>query len=160
MKTIIIVAMTPDRLIGKDGRLPWRLPEDLKFFKRTTTGYAAIMGRKTHESIGRPLPNRRNIVMTRSADYRAEGAEVVGSLEEALERCRNRGEEKAFVIGGAQVYRLALPIADELIITRVDGPDLTGDTYFPEWTASDWISKGPTDRSYPAATRFCTAAAD
>ncbi len=169
MKTIIIVAMTPDRLIGANGAIPWHESADLRHFKRTTTGHAVIMGRKTHESIGRPLPNRRNIVITRNRDYappgdaekskrqkveksksarideeasggaeRCEPLTVVHSLDEALDLCRRRGERLAFVIGGAEVYRAALPLADEMIVTHVDRDDLHGDTYFPQWCNDDW----------------------
>ena len=169
MKTIIIVAMTPDRLIGANGAIPWHEPADLRHFKRTTTGHAVIMGRKTHDSIGRPLPNRRNIVVTRNHDYappddaekskrpiveksklgriheeasgggeRCRLVTVVHSLDEALDLCRRRGERLAFVIGGAEVYRAALPLADEMIVTHVDRVDLSGDTHFPPWCDDDW----------------------
>jgi dihydrofolate reductase len=129
----IIVAIARNGIIGctnEDGRgaLPWHLPEDLKHFKETTSGHPIIMGRKTWESLGRALPNRRNIVITRQADYRAAGAEVFGSLDEALSAVGK--ETKAFVIGGAELYRQALPLAGQLIITEVD-IHAEGDTYFP-----------------------------
>ncbi len=141
MQTIIIVAMTPDRLIGKGGALPWHEPEDLKHFKQTTMGHAIIMGRKTFDSIKRPLPGRRNIVITRGKEVGAAHSttlDVVHSLDEAIELCRSRGEEKAFIVGGAQIYEQALSIADEMIITFIEKPGLTGDTYFPQWPAADW----------------------
>ena len=145
MQTIIIVAMTPDRLIGMGGALPWHEPEDLKHFKQTTMGHAVIMGRKTFDSIKRPLPGRRNIVITRNADFSATAPansdtslDVVHSLDAALELCRQRSEEKAFIVGGAQIYEQALPLVDEMIVTYIDRPGLTGDTYFPEWRAEDW----------------------
>jgi dihydrofolate reductase len=163
MKTIIIAAMTRDRVIGREGGVPWHEPEDLRHFKRTTTGHAVIMGRKTFESISGPLPNRRNIVVTRNPDYkppepkpptpdprspivnressivnRQSSIDIVHSLDEALGLCRDRNEEKAFIVGGAQIYELALPIADEMIITRIDRDDVTGDTYFPVWYPDDW----------------------
>lgn len=158
MQTIILVAMTPDRLIGKGGALPWHEPEDLKHFKRTTTGHAVIMGRKTFDSIKRPLPGRRNIVITRNpslalpahdaaAKVGAAGEtrpttttslDVVHSLDEALELCRKRNEAKAFIVGGAQIYEMALAIADEMIVTYIQQTGLTGDTYFPPWRAEDW----------------------
>ncbi|HKQ48884.1 MAG TPA: dihydrofolate reductase [Phycisphaerae bacterium] len=147
MQTIIIVAMTPDRLIGKGGALPWHEPEDLKHFKRTTMGHAVIMGRKTYDSIGRPLPGRRNIVITRNVEtpksqkVKSEDGtslDVVHSLDEALELCRQRGEETAFIAGGAQIYEQALPVADEMIVTWIQQPGLTGDTYFPAWREEDW----------------------
>ncbi|MBN2561251.1 MAG: dihydrofolate reductase [Phycisphaerae bacterium] len=149
MKTIIIVAMTRNRVIGKDGSVPWREPEDLKHFKRTTTGHAVIMGRKTFESIGKPLPKRRNIVVTHNPSYALpaprssivsseSSIHIVHSLEEALQLCRQRNEEKAFIIGGGQTYEQALPIADEMIITQIERDDVAGDTYFPAWNDSDW----------------------
>lgn len=155
MNTIIIVAMTPDRLIGKGGALPWHEPEDLKHFKRTTMGHAVIMGRKTFDSIGRPLPGRRNIVVTRNVEASkhrkvetVEGTslDVVDSLDSALELCRRRGEETAFIVGGAQIYALALPLADEMIVTWIEQSGLTGDTWFPAWREEDWEAS-----SQPAA---------
>jgi len=135
--TAIIVAMTPSGLIGRAGQLPWHEPEDLKHFKRTTLGHAVIMGRKTYESIGRPLPGRTNIVVSKSMPP-MEGVTVVGDVESALEQCRVRGVEKAFVIGGAQLYAAALPMVDELIVTEIDRSDVTGDTYFPAWDREAW----------------------
>ena len=129
----LIVAVARNGIIGctnEDGRgaLPWHLPEDLKHFKETTSGHPIIMGRKTWESLGRPLPNRRNMVITRQRDYDAPGAEVFGGLSEALTAI---GDATAFVIGGAELYRQALPLAATLIITEV-GFDAAGDTVFPE----------------------------
>ncbi len=123
----IIVAVARNGVIGRDGELPWHLPEDLKHFKRTTTGHAIIMGRKTYESIGRPLPNRRNIVVTRStASF--EGCETAKSLEGAIELARTT-DECPFVIGGASLYAEALPLATELHLTIVDR-EVEGDTFF------------------------------
>ncbi len=166
MKLSLIVAMTADRVIGKDGRIPWRLPDDLRFFKRTTTPHAVIMGRRTFDSIGKPLPGRRNIVVSRSAaEYDATAAtprtaepdqtslDTVPSLDAALALCRARGEKTAFIIGGAQIYALALPLADELIITHVEG-DYEGDTWFPPFDASQWTDAGPADAAFPAARRY------
>lgn len=168
MQIIIIVAMTSDRLIGKEGRLPWHEPEDLKHFKRTTVGHAVIMGRRTFDSIAKPLAGRRNIVITRDQGYAPSAAkspadaprdselrsrttlDIVHSLDEAVGLCRKRGEEKAFIVGGAQIYALAMPVADELIVTTIDRPGLVGDTYFPEWDAAIWdesdISRTPSLR--------------
>ncbi len=135
----LIVAVARNGIIGctnEEGRgaLPWHLPEDLKHFKETTSGHPIIMGRKTWESLGRPLPNRRNMVITRQTDYTATGAEVFGSLPEALAAI---GEDTAYIIGGAELYRQALPLAATLIITEI-GIDAAGDTVFPEidtrWT--------------------------
>jgi dihydrofolate reductase len=144
MKIILIVAMTADRLIGKDGQIPWHEPEDLKFFKQVTTGHAIIMGRKTFDSIGRALPGRRNIVITKNAEWKAPSSvviDVVHSLDAALGLCRERKEQKAFIVGGAQIFALALPLADEMLVTFVDRADLTGDTFFPEWNPADWIEE-------------------
>jgi len=140
MKLSLIAAVARNGAIGKDNALLWRLPEDLKFFKQTTLGRPVIMGRKTFESIGRPLPGRRNIVVTRQADWRADGVEAVASLDEAL-RCV-ADVPTAFVIGGGELYRLALPQADELVLTEVDA-DFEADTFFPAWdrAAFDEISR-------------------
>ncbi|MBI5763284.1 MAG: dihydrofolate reductase [Planctomycetes bacterium] len=138
MITILIVAMTREGLIGKDGHLPWHEPEDLKHFKRATTGHAIIMGRRTWESIGRPLPDRRSIVVSRTKGYAAQGADVVDSVDAALELCRARCEEKAFVIGGAELYRAALPAVDEMMVTWIERTGLVGDTHFPTWNPAEW----------------------
>ena len=127
---ILIAAVARNGAIGKDNALLWRLPEDLKFFKRTTLGCPVIMGRKTFESIGRPLPGRRNIVITRNAAWQHEGAEVVHTLDEARERVAS--EARVFVIGGGELYAQALPQADQLILTEVDA-DFDADTFFPTW---------------------------
>jgi dihydrofolate reductase len=138
MKIILIVAMTREGLIGKDGHLPWHEPEDLKHFKRATTGHAILMGRKTFEAIGRALPDRRNIVVSRTKGYAGVGVDVVTSLDAALELCRVRNEAKAFVIGGAELYRAALPIVDEMMLTWVERDGLVGDTHFPSWNVAEW----------------------
>lgn len=124
------------RAIGKENKLVWHLPEDLKYFKTLTTGHAVIMGRKTYESIGKPLPNRTNIVVTRTATYKAEGCKVVTSLEDALKYARaltNSGASEVFVIGGADIYTQALPLADRLYLTLVDDPGEGADVFFPEY---------------------------
>ena len=134
-KLSLIVAMTPDGLIGSGGVVPWRLPDDLRRFKRLTTGHAVIMGRKTHESIGRALPNRRNIVVTRGTTAFAPGIERASSLSEALAAAR-QFDDSPFVIGGAEIYALALPLASNLEVTIVSPPretlpDSAGATFFP-----------------------------
>ena len=155
MKTIIIAAMPPNRVIGLEGRIPWHDSADLKFFRRTTTGHAVIMGRRTCESIGKTLPDRQNVVITRRSQYPApQGMEVVHSLDQALDSCRRRDQSKAFIIGGGQVYALAMPIADEMIITQIDGDDIVGDTYFPKWDQTEWQDCGPVDPSFPQAIRY------
>lgn len=123
----MIVARSRNGVIGADGQIPWRLRNDMRFFRATTEGHAIIMGRKTFESIGRPLPNRRNIVLTRDPAYTALGVTVVHSPEEALRVC----DADAFVIGGQQVYDTFLPFADELFITEVDA-EVEGETIFPD----------------------------
>ncbi len=136
MSTVcIIVAAAENNAIGKDNQLLWHLPDDLKFFKQTTSGFTVIMGRKTFESFGKPLRNRRNIIITRQGDYHAEGTETVHSLEAALEQCSEEG--RVFIIGGAEIYGQALPLTDELYLTRVHAAP-EGDTYFPEVDLSEW----------------------
>lgn len=141
MKLALICAMSENRVIGRDNDLPWHLSEDLKYFKRTTMGSCMIMGRNTWESIGRALPGRISIVITSRADYVAEGAEVVASLNAALELARRlseeRGSETAFVIGGAVLYQAALPLADTLHLTRVHA-NVEGDTFLHEFDESNW----------------------
>lgn len=131
----IIVAADQDNGIGIDNTLPWRLPEDLAHFKRLTTGHAIIMGRKTFDSIGRPLPNRRNIVVTRNADWHHDGVDAVASLEQACQLVT--GDAQAFIIGGAQIYQQALDFADEVVLTRVGG-QFQCDAHFPALPADVW----------------------
>ena len=130
----IIVATDARRGIGIDNSMPWHLPEDMAHFKRLTSGHTVIMGRKTFDSIGRPLPNRRNIVISRNAGWSRDGAERVGSLAEAIALA---GAEPAFVIGGAQIYAQALPLCTELIITEV-GAVFDCDAFFPEPDPAVW----------------------
>ena len=141
MKLALICAMSENRVIGRDNGLPWHLSEDLKYFRRTTMGNCMIMGRNTWESIGRALPGRTSIVITSNADYQAEGAEVVGSLQQAIERAEAVSKEadstQAFVIGGAVLYQAALPLADTLHLTRVHA-QVEGDTILHEFDESNW----------------------
>ena len=125
----LIVAVARNGVIGKDGELPWHVSEDLKHFKKTTNGHAIIMGRKTHDSIGRPLPKRRNIVVTRQSAAVFPGCETANTLDEAIALAR-RTDECPFIIGGASLYQEALPIATELHVTTID-EEVEGDTYFP-----------------------------
>ena len=136
MRLSIVVAMDSNRLIGKDNGLPWHLPADLAFFKKLTTGNTILMGRKTFDSIGRPLPNRCNIIITRNADIEIAGCEVVNSIEKALSLVQS--ETEVMVIGGAKLYQQILPIADRLYITQVEG-EFDGDTYFPHYDEDDWL---------------------
>ena len=125
-EVIIIVAVAKNNVIGRDGSLPWHLPSDLQHFKKTTMGYPLIMGRKTYESIGRPLPGRDNVVLTRDPELDLPGCIVVHSMQEAIDHCRN--EEKVFIIGGADIFRLALPMTDTMIVTALER-EVEGDVY-------------------------------
>lgn len=136
MRTVIVAAVASNSVIGIDGRLPWHIPEDMARFKRLTMGGALVMGRETFESIGRPLPGRTSIVLTRQPDWSHEGVEVAHSLEEALEIASTRGLD-VFVSGGAGVYRSALALADRLELTEIDASP-RGDTFFPEVDWSQW----------------------
>ena len=127
----LIAAMTPERVIGLDGDMPWHLPADLAHFKRITSGKTVIMGRKTFDSIGRPLPKRRNIVITRNQTWHHDGVETVHSLEAAI--ALTEGEEETMIIGGATLYEAALTEASRLYITWIDA-QITGDTHFPKWS--------------------------
>jgi dihydrofolate reductase len=134
----LIVAMDENGVIGKNNRLPWRLPEDLKFFKRTTMGHVIVMGRKTFESIGKPLPGRINVVLTNNRSFRADECTIVHSPEEVLSM--NNEYDEIFVIGGAEIFRIFLPHAKRLYITKIHH-HFAGDTYFPEIDWSDWQLK-------------------
>ena len=132
----IVVAHSANRVIGGDGELPWRLPSDLRRFRELTSGHTVLMGRRTYESLPdafRPLPNRRNLVLSGDPAYRAEGAEVFGSLEAALVAC----DGECFVIGGEQTYREALPLCERLYATEID-VEVEGDAFFPQLDADDW----------------------
>jgi len=133
-KLTAVVAIDKRRGIGVNNALPWHLPEDLAHFKRTTSGYPIIMGRKTFESIGRPLPNRRNIVVTRDASWRREGVETAGSLSEAAALV---GSTEAFIIGGGQIFAEALPLVQKLIVTEID-QTFECDAFFPQIDARQW----------------------
>ena len=133
----LIVARANNGVIGRDNQLPWRLPEDLAFFKRTTMGAPIIMGRKTHESIGRPLPGRRNIVVTRDATRRFQGCDAATTLEDALKLAAQDQAPEAFLIGGAQLYAEGLRQADKLIITEISA-DFEGDATFPALDENEW----------------------
>lgn len=137
MRVSLIVAMTRDRVIGRGGGMPWHLPADLGRFKRLTMDKPIIMGRGTFESLGRILPGRRHIVISRGQDYPAPGAEVVTSLDAALAAAARGHANEAFVIGGAEIFREALPRADCLYVTLIDAR-IDGDVYFPDLDADDW----------------------
>lgn len=134
MRLSIIAAMSANRVIGRNGKLPWRLPADLARFKSLTTGHCLLMGRKTFESIGRPLPGRTTVVISRRRDYAPGGVLVAHSLEEAL---RMATGEEVFIAGGAQIYRQTLGRADRLYLTVLDR-EFEGDAFFPEYDESGW----------------------
>ncbi|MES3023479.1 MAG: dihydrofolate reductase [Pseudomonadota bacterium] len=131
----IVVAIDAERGIGVNNTLPWRLPEDLAHFKRVTSGHPIIMGRKTFDSIGRPLPNRRNIVITRNPTWRHDGVEAVGSLDAAIALV---GKAQAFIIGGAQIFAESMELAGRMIVTEIDHT-FACDTFFPAIDASAWL---------------------
>lgn len=141
MKLALIAAYAQNRVVGIDNKLPWHLPEDLKYFKRCTSGKAIIMGRKTFDSIGRPLPNRTNIVISRNPEFNVDGVKVVSTLDEAIELAKAvneiNGIDEIMVIGGATIYELTLPLADRLYLTHVHAK-VEGDAYFPEVDFSSW----------------------
>lgn len=147
----IVVAASENNAIGKNNELLWHLPADLKFFKQLTTGHTIIMGRKTYESIGKPLPNRRSIVISRNKDYKIEGAEVVSSIEEAIELCNN--EEEAFLIGGAEIYKYALHLTNRIYFTKVRGI-FDADAFFPELHNSEWTIVNQIDFSADEKNQF------
>ena len=130
----IIAAMDRNRLIGRDNDLPWRLSADLQNFKKLTSGNAIIMGRKTWDSLGRPLPNRKNIIITRDKSFEADGATVVHSVAEAMTAA---DDLNSYVIGGGQIYSIAIEDADEMILTHVD-TEVEGDAWFPEFNKEEW----------------------
>ncbi|UOE51566.1 dihydrofolate reductase [Mucilaginibacter sp. SMC90] len=137
----IIVAIAKNHAIGKDNKLLWYLPNDLKHFKDVTTGHTVIMGRKTFDSVGKPLPKRRNIVITRQA-ISIEGCEVVPSVEAAIELCKT--EDEVFIVGGAEIYRQSIPLTNRIYLTIID-QDFEGDTFFPELNSDEWQEKDRED---------------
>lgn len=145
----LIVCMDANRVIGKDNELIWHLPEDLKYFRKTTSGHSVIMGRKTFESIGRPLPKRTNYIITRDKNFSAEGCIVINNINDIL---NNNTNEEIFIIGGAEIYKLFLPFADKLYITEIES-EFEGDTFFPEFDKNVWTEifkeKGLKDEKNP-----------
>ena len=131
----LIAAMGKNKVIGNKGKLPWNLPADMKYFRDKTRGKPVIMGRKTHESIGKPLPKRLNIIVTHDNEYKAEGCVVVHSADEALKAAGN--VEEVMIIGGSQIYKEFLPKANRLYLTKIDS-EFEGDTYFPEYKIEEW----------------------
>jgi dihydrofolate reductase len=146
MTISVIVAMTADRVIGRDNTLPWRLPADLRRFKRLTLGRHLVVGRKTWESIGRPLPGRKMVVVTRQRGFRADGVEVVHSVDDALAVARENGEDEVFIAGGEEIYRQPLARAQRLYLTLVHAT-VEGDAFFPEYDAAAWTEVEREDRA-------------
>lgn len=151
MSIKIIAAIGKNNELGANNALLWNLPGDMKFFRETTRGATVIMGRLTFESIGRPLPKRRNIVITRSDDYRPEGAEVAGSLEAALDAAK--ADPEVYIIGGASVYAQALPVCDEIILTEIEEEYPRADVFFPDFDRSEWESERIAENS-DGGTRY------
>lgn len=140
MKVSMIAAVAENGVIGKDNGLVWRLPDDMKFFMKKTTGHHVIMGRKNFESLPAkfsPLPNRVNIIITRQADLKIDGAHVVNNLEDALKIARSNDEKEAFIIGGGEIYQLGLEVANTMYITEVNAA-FDGDAFFPDFDKKEW----------------------
>ena len=154
MIVALVAAVAHGGVIGRDGTVPWHLPEDMAHFRELTMGHPVVMGRRTWDSLPerfRPLPGRRNVVVTRNAGWADEGAERVGSLAGALELVE--GEERVFVIGGAEIYAAALPAADELLLTEID-LDVDGDTLFPEWYDAGFVEVSREEHTAADGTHF------
>jgi len=135
MKTItLIAAMATNRAIGLNGEMPWHLPGELQHFKKTTMGKAIVMGRKTWQSIGRPLPGRQNIILSRDAHFLAPGCDVVSSLDEALKKAKG---DDVMIIGGGVIYEQAMPLANRMILTLIEA-EFEADTWFPAWDPAEW----------------------
>ena len=154
MKLCIIVAMSCNQVIGRDGKIPWHLPQDLKRFKTLTMGHPIIMGRKTHESIGRVLPGRTNVVLTRNAQYSSAGTKVFNSLDAALAKL-NDDHDQGFIIGRAAVYREALPRVDRVYLTLIE-EEIQGDTFFPQLPTETFIETVRQSHESPMPHSFIT----
>ena len=154
MKLCMIVAMSRNRVIGRDGQMPWRLPQDLRRFKELTMGHPIIMGRKTHESIGRVLPGRLNVVLTRNPRYASAGTMVFNCLDAALAQLSGE-HDQAFIIGGAAVYRQALPLVQRIYLTLIK-EDVKGDTFFPQLPANTFSQTARQSHQSPMPHSFIT----
>jgi dihydrofolate reductase len=143
----LLVAAGENNVIGKDNKLPWHLPDDLKYFKNQTWGMPILMGRRTFESIGKPLQGRKSIVITRSKDWKHDGVEVVHSVEEAIRKAKELGAKEIFVIGGAEIFQTTFPQANKIYLTKIHH-QFDGDVYFPELSSNDWDL---------IQSRFCSA---
>jgi dihydrofolate reductase len=143
----LLLAASENNVIGKNNQLPWHLPDDLKYFKNLTWGLPILMGRKTFDSIGKPLPGRKSIVITRDQSWKHEGVEVVHSLDDAIAKADELGAKEIFVIGGAEIFHSSLPVANRIYLTRIHH-DFDGDVFFPEIDAAKWEC---------VSSRFCAA---
>jgi dihydrofolate reductase len=156
MKVSIVVAISENHVIGKDNKLLWHIPNDLKHFKEITTGHTIIMGRKTYDSVGKPLPKRRNIIITRQP-ITIEGCEVVSSIESALALCA--GHDEVFIVGGAEIYKQSLNLTDRIYLTIIH-KEFEGDSFFPEISKVEWIEVSredyQPDAKNPIAYSFIT----
>jgi len=132
-----IAAISSNRVIGKDNQIPWYLPADLKFFMHTTQNHHVLMGRKNYQSIGKPLPRRTNVIITRDPFFVSTGCVVVHSLEEAIQVAYENGEQEAFIIGGGQIYELAMPFVNKIYLSEID-LQIDGDVFFPELDPTEW----------------------
>jgi dihydrofolate reductase len=154
VRIALVAAAARGGVIGRDSGIPWRLPEDMQRFRALTMGHPVVMGRRTWESLPdrfRPLPGRRNVVVTRNPDWTARGADRAGSIEDALRLLD--GESAVFVIGGGEIYTAALPLADELLLTEIHA-EIEGDTYFPRWDRDDFDEVGREEHTSADGTRF------
>jgi len=142
-----IVAAAENNVIGKDNQLPWHLPSDMKYFKNQTWGMTVIMGRKSLESLGKPLQGRKNIVVTRNKDWKQEGTEVAHSINQAIDLAKETGVNEIFIIGGAEIFKEAMPVANRIYLTRIHH-HFDGDAYFPEVSDAEWTL---------VQSRFCDA---
>jgi len=159
MRISLIVAASENNVIGRDNSLPWDLPDDLQFFREKTEGHPIILGRKNYESIGRPLPNRTNIIVSRQEGLEIEGCTVFTSIEEAIDWAKQIDDEEIFVIGGGQIYQITLPLADRIYLTRVH-EEIEGDVLFPELSEDEWeeveCTEHPKDDRHEYAFSFIT----
>lgn len=156
MNISLISALANNRVIGKDNDLPWRLPDDMKYFMQTTSGHHVVMGRKNYDSLPekfKPLPNRTNIVVTRQMNFKAHGCMVVHSIKQAIELAKSNHETELFIIGGAQIYKETLPLANYLYLTEIDAIIL-GDTHFPDFNKNDWTEISRKSHSADEKHRF------
>ena len=149
-----IVAASTNNVIGKNNQLPWSLPNDMKFFKNTTWAMPVLMGRKSFESLGKPLPGRLNVVITRQNDWKPEGALVVHSVEDAIKVAAAADYNEAFIIGGGEIFKEAMPVADKIYLTRVD-VKLEGDAFFPEMNPKEWLMVS--EQSFPSDEKHAYA---